>query len=313
MKQFFIKTLFFILPFIVVAFIVEYKLRKIPNSYNYKKECLKNKSNTLVTVVSGASTALYGINPSCFTQPTFNLANASQSLYFDKELLLQQLDKLPKLKNVIIPIAYQSLYYKMNDSREKVRVYAYNIFWNIKDQNFKPFDISNYSFIALLTPQSVFKIAKKGFKKIDEDGINLINDMGFTAMDSTQQNLRINDSMGRERYLSHVDLMKESNVKNNIEILQELLTALHKKNINIYFVSTPLYKTYTKYLDNKTVAKNDSIINVLCKQFSCTYSNFSLDSRFFKEDFYDNDHLNKYGATKFSLILDSVIEHKNCK
>ena len=137
--------------------------------------------------------------------------------------------------------------------------------------------------------------------------------MGFTAMDSTQQNLRINDSMGRERYLSHVDLMKESNVKNNIEILQELLTALHKKNINIYFVSTPLYKTYTKYVDNKTVAKNDSIINVLCKQFSCTYSNFSLDSRFFKEDFYDNDHLNKYGATKFSIILDSLVEHKNCK
>jgi hypothetical protein len=310
MKQFFIKSLFFVLPFVIVAIIVEYKLRKIPNSYNYKKKSLKSKSNNLVTITLGASTALFGINPSYFKQPTFNLANASQSLYFDKELLLQQLDNLPKLKNVIIPIAYQSLYYKMNDSREKARVYAYNIFWNIKDQNFKPFDISNYSFIALLTPKSVFNIARKGFKKIDEDGIKLIDDFGFTAMDSTEQNVRINDSMGRERYLSHIALMKDENVKNNIEILIELLTNLNKKNINVYFVSTPLYKTYSRYLDNKTLSKNDSILNVLCKQFNCTYSNFSFDSRFLKEDFYDNDHLNKYGAIKFSTILDSLIDYK---
>ncbi|MCX6210391.1 MAG: hypothetical protein NTZ59_13050 [Bacteroidetes bacterium] len=282
-------------------------MKQIPNSYTIKKKAIKFAGKQIETVILGSSQALYGINPKEFSIPTINLANASQSLYFDARLLEQQIDNLPSLKNVVFTIPYFSLYYDMNDSREKIRTYAYYHFWGIQNYNFNYFDIKNYSLIALLTPQRVFAIAKNHFKQLDEESVGTMNMYGFLAMDSTNLEARINDSLGKLKFKDHSNLIKQKNIAINITILENLLTKLSTKKIKLYFVATPTYITYNQYFNKKILSTSDSIIKQLCYKYNCVYYNWSTDTTYKKEDFYDNDHLNKYGAAKFSRILDNII------
>ena len=49
------------------------------------------------------------------------------------------------------------------------------------------------------------------------------------------------------------------------------------------------------------------------KKYGIEYYNYLKHSRFVKEDFKDNDHLNPKGAEKFSKIVDMEILKKSIK
>ena len=50
--------------------------------------------------------------------------------------------------------------------------------------------------------------------------------------------------------------------------------------------------------------------NVANKNENVEYYNFTYDSRFTREDYYNSDHLNDEGASKFSLIINELIKEK---
>jgi hypothetical protein len=308
MKKFIFKSIVLIIPILIVILVVENQLSKVKNSMNYKKNSLRKKSSEINTIILGSSQSYYGINPSFFSTKTFNLANSSQSIYYDKEILLKEIEGLTSLKNVIIPISYFSLFYKLEDGKEAWRINYYKKFWDIKSVDYNFFDVKNYSLLALYSPEKSINYIQKGVSKIDlSEGVD---ETGFLKRDSAGLSNRISNNLGRERIKYHTSLINEQNLSSILNSIDEMATMLIKKKINIYFLSLPIYKTYSDYLDNKIVAKNDSIINTLCKKYYCTYNNYSLDTRFVKEDFYDNDHLNVFGANKFSKILDSIIQSK---
>lgn len=311
MRKIATKIFIFCLPLVSIFFYVEYKLRQVPNSYTIKKRYLEKNSKKIETVVLGSSQALYSVNPLYFSSKTINLANASQSLYFDVALLEKYADKLPSLKKVIIPVSYFSLFYDMNDGKEKMRAYAYYHYYNLKNHDFNYCDIKNYSLVSLLGIKRVLVSAKSGFKQLNDENILKMTTEGFLPYDSTNLNKRINDSLGKEWLAYHQSFMKKSSFNFNINCLNRLLQNLTKKNIQVYFISTPTYKTYYQNFDTLIVRTNDSVINSLCRSYNCKYFNWSTDTSFTKQDFYDNDHLNKYGAVKFSKLLDSTITQSN--
>ncbi len=310
MKKILLKIFIFSLPLLIAYVYVEGKLRKIPTTYSIKKKTLDTKAKEINTVILGSSHALYGIDPEYFKNPTINLSNSSQSLYFDKEILMQQIDNLPKLKTVVFTMSYMALYYDMNDVTESLRTYAYYHYWGIKNHDFSYLDSKNHSIIAFLGVPRVISAAKTGFKQISDEG-GSITDYGFNKMDSTDCNKRVTDTLGKQKLFYHKTLIKQHNLKINIDIMEEMLNALKKRNINVYIIYAPAYKTYYQYFDDAQVKSNDSVINVLCKRYDAHYFNWVKDTSFVKQDFYDNDHLNKYGAAKFSTILDSVIAKHN--
>lgn len=311
MKKLFVKLLLFSAPILVIFIYVEFKLKHIPNSYTVKKKFLDKESAKIQTLVVGSSQALYAINPDYFSSTTLNLANASQSIFFDCALIEKYITSLPNLKQVIIPINYFSYYYDMNDSREKMRTYAYYHFFKIKNHNFSYWDAKNYSLISLLGIKRTITVAKYNFKQLDEESVTNITAQGFLPMDSCNNQTRINDSLGKLRFTYHTTLINSKNLENNIKYLNKLLSNLSLRKIKVYFITIPTYKTYYKNCDNNIIAKSDSITNTLCKRYKCSHFNWSIDTIFSIKDFYDNDHLNKYGATKFSKLLDSAIKSNN--
>lgn len=308
MKKIIFKIIFLIVPVLFVITLVENQLIKVKNSMSYKKINLTKKSNDIKTLILGNSQSYYGINPACFSTNTYNLANSSQSIYYDKEILFKEFDRLINLKNVIIPISYFSLYYDLEEGKEAWRINYYKYFWDIKSLNYNYLDVKNYSLLALYTPVKSIEYLQKGVSKIDlSEGTDK---NGFLKRDSTGLRDRISNDLGLIRIKYHKSIMNKNNLYSNLKLIDEMAARLIKKKINIYFVSLPLYKTYSKYLDNKIVNKNDSIIKALCRKYNAKYYNYSLDKRFVKEDFYDNDHLNFIGANKFSKILDSIVQKK---
>lgn len=297
-------------PLALLFFLLEHKIKSLPNSYNIKKKAIELNGKNTDIIILGTSQALYGLNPSYFTTPTLNLANSSQSLYFDKEILIQQIDNLPKLRKVVLTLTYMSLYYDMNDVSENMRTYAYYHYWGIKNHNFNYFDFKNYSLISLLGIKSILGIIKNNFARIDEQDAGFITKEGFLSCDSVNSSKRISDSIGKKQFLQHNNLIKPQNLTINLKILKELLDKLRKKNITIYFVNSPTYKTYYQNFNKKITQKNDRIINSLCSFYNCKYFDWSKDTNFVKEDFYDNNHLNKYGAAKFSKLLNSRLTTK---
>jgi len=133
---------------------MEYGLGKIENSYTLKKEQLESKLDLIEVLVLGSSQAARGIDPFCFTMKGYNVANISQSLYYDTRITLTYLDKMPKLKYVIINISYFSLGYQLKDCSELWRDYFYSQCWNIDYYELEKFDIKRYSKFFLYTPVS---------------------------------------------------------------------------------------------------------------------------------------------------------------
>lgn len=304
MKKFLIKIIFLSIPFIVTLFYFEHDLNKIQNSYNYKRKCLEAQLNSIQVLVLGSSEITYGVNPEYFSLKGFNLSNISQSLYYDKRLVLKYIDKMPKLQFVIINISYFTFGYQIIDGIENWRDYYYTQFWNINFPELNYFDLRRYSKIFLYTPELAFSFIKH------TNTVNLINNLetnGYLKIDTLNNNININNDLGRQRVNFHDYYYKESRYKENLNDLESLVNELIKRKIKPVIVTPPVWRTYYKFADKSKLKRNHDVINTICNKYNCKYFDYFTDYRFNKRDFFDNDHLNFLGAKKFSMVINNEI------
>jgi len=113
MNKFIKKVLIFSTPIIIFIVSMEVILREIPNDYSYKKNYLDTHSNELETIFLGSSHAYYAINPEYIHFNSFNAAYVSQSIDYDLEILKKYENRTARLKFIVIPIDYSSLYNRL--------------------------------------------------------------------------------------------------------------------------------------------------------------------------------------------------------
>lgn len=314
MKKDLIKFLFKIifLAVVVMALITycEIKLKGIPNSYTVKKNYFEKNLDSLQILFLGSSESLDGINPKYFDLKGYNLANGLQSLYYDKELIIKYLDRMPRLKYVCISISYFSLWYELYNSPESWLDYCYYHFWDIKPNDPKIFDLKRISYIALYGTYYSQNAFRKNFKMTD---INLPTENGWC-----RQNLWLKftptDSTGKARVSLHKTMMEPDLIDKNTGYLGELLDALTKRKVIPVFISIPVYESYFKNADPDKIATMEKVIGNLCEKYHCYYFNNLNNKNFNVDDFADDDHLNLKGSEKYSLLLnDEIIKIANLK
>jgi len=310
MKKFIINFFTFLLPLVLILLFIEYNLSLVPNSYNVKRNFFEEKINKIDVLVVGSSISLYGINPAYFSHTGFNLANVSQTEFYDKRLTLKYIDKIPNLKLVIIPIGYSGLYSQLHDSKEDWRDYFYYHFWNIRYKDLPLFDARRYSYIALYSLDVTKKYIRSHFKPLEKMG-DICNEYGYAPNDSAGKNTRISDISGRARALSHtqgyINQVKKNEMQFIIDDLDGFLADLRGRHIKVVFITPPVYHTYSEYCNKQILAINDSVIHSLSEKYNAPYYNYFSDPRFTIDDFADNDHLCTNGATRFSNIINNDI------
>ena len=305
MKRFSFKLFLFLLPFILLFSASEIYLSNIQNSYNKKKRSFENQLNDIQVLVLGSSHAVWGINPASFAEKGFNLANVAQSTFYDTKLIHRYADKLPKLKLVIMPISYISLYYNIINSKDEYwRDYYYSYFWHINYPGLPLFESRRYSLLMLYTPAEAFKFLSG---KLPMDMAPELSENGYIFIDSAGHTKAISDSAGMER----VELMNSwyhtKDFIQTVDLVKEMISYLNERKIKIIFLTTPAYHTFSDHADASKLAKNHEVIQEFCQLAHSTYFDYFTDPRFNLDDFMDNDHLSYIGAAKFSRIVDSEI------
>lgn len=304
MKKFFINFALFIIPLIVGFVLLEYGLQKVPNSYNQRKKAFEKHMREVEVINLGTSNAVNGIDPAQFSVKAYNMANVTQTIYYDEQLLKYYLDSMPKLKMVIIPITYVTLHRRMQDLEEKWRMDLYHYYWKIKIEDEPRFHISKYSLLPIYTPHVVMGIIRRKFKV---DMAPRLSPLGYEARDTAGQSVRMIDRIGKGRVLYHSNGYNPKNVAEGTATLERIIKMLQARNIVPVLIKTPVHRSYSDNAKPEILATITRVTGELEKKYGIKMYDYFSDPRFTVMDFADSDHLSKYGAEKFSKIIDSEI------
>lgn len=295
---FFVKRLLlFLLPFFALFAYLEINLRHVPTSYYLKRDLLEKNASQIEVLNVGSSQSLYSFAPRFIHPHYFNLADISQTIYYDRRITEKYLPQMPNLKLVIIPVSYFVLWSQLHDGVEQWREYYYLQYWGIDFPETNWYDIKKYSAVFLYEPKHALGFIRTNFERghvlnMDYEGWIPRSEIG----DDTTMGI----ASARKRVELHNSAISALRMPQVVSDLRSFIEDLQEKKIKVVLVSTPLYKTYTSFTNPSIVSQNDSIIKALCNDYKIQYFNYTRDSNFLMTDFFDTDHLNEFGAEKFS-------------
>jgi hypothetical protein len=308
MKTLLIKLLILLLPFLAFFGFLEYRLSKIANTYNLKKAYLQSQLKDIEVMNTGSSHAV-GINPDFISFKAFNLFNMTQDFYYDVKLSEQYIDKMPRLKLLIIPISHFSFEYNLGQSPEAWREYFYLRFWGIPPQNWDYLmDMRTYSYVALYGKGEVNAFILNRFKDKNPQKLKR-NGLFSWSFDVIKDGS--NTDIPAKKRLDYFDsVMHPENIPYNLQLLESLLKDCADHHIAVVFITTPTYSSYYNQMDKGEYQSMLDNINFLSSRYNVPYYNYFKDPRFNASDFLDIDHLNPTGAIKFTKILNQEVVRK---
>jgi hypothetical protein len=307
MKKFIHKITLFSLPVLIILFVLEILLRQIPNDYLIKRTYLDKHSSEIETLILGSSHSFYGINPDYFSSRAFNAGYTSQTLNFDFEIIKKYSSKFDRLKTVVVPISYFTLYSRLEDGAEPWRVKNYNIYYKIRASK----SLANYTEVFSNRLDVNLKRLKSYYV------LNIPNvtssELGWFNKFSTQKKRDIIET-GKKAALRHSrdDINSSEStelINDNVLTLNLLIDWCENRNIKVLLLTLPAFETYRQNLkDDQLSSTINSAQNICKKHENCKYLNFLNDARFIEHDFFDADHLSEAGAEKLSTLLNELIK-----
>ena len=303
MKRFYIKIVWFLLPVLLVGVGLEVFYQTTATNYTYKTRQISTAYNDSELLIFGNSHALYGLDPSYFSMRTFNIANISQSLYFDELLLHKHQPNLPHLKAVVFTISYFSLSQEDNTSEDTWRKYFYHQQMDLEVPIISDFDLRKYSMaLARRFNKSVALIQE--YTK--EGTIVSCYPNGFGKQDE-------NDIVEDKEAITPIIVKKHEDglmdFSTNEARLKRMIELCEAANIKVFLVEMPVYKGYYDALRKEKVAKIMSTLASLESNYSnVTYLKLSQNPLFNERDLRDADHLTNEGAKKCSMLLNTELK-----
>lgn len=305
MKKFIYKLLWLLVPVLILAVSLEVLTRKIPNDYSLKSSFLDTHASSINTIILGSSHSLYGINPAYFDNSTFNASHVSQSLDFDLEILKKYQDSLTRLRAIVLPISYFTLFSRLEEGPESWRIKNYVIYYGINDLP----KINNYFEITSNRFRNTLKRIYRYYILGESDVTCTKLGWGTTYKSSNAKNLGSTGFGAAKRHTKFGSDHYYTILAENIALLDKIINWCESRNIKVLLLLPPAYETYRVNLNQEqlktTVASCEKIVQF---RNNCKYLNL-IDSTLFKEDdFYDADHLSEIGAKKLSTIIHQIID-----
>jgi hypothetical protein len=309
-KRFFIKTLALGIPFALFLGAYEFRASRVhPNSFSVKKALMERQARDVEVLVLGSSHAYYDVLPGLLGRPAFNLADVSQSFFYDRALLKKYLGQMPSLKLVVLPVSYFSLGYQLDDGTERWRSYYYYKFYGLHHRDWRQnWNVRNFSDYFLCNDQlgGIRKVLRGKIKDVSADYDPLGGWTNRVINHAWEKPLSLPES-APVALKRHHDLMKSQHVQENAVILEDIIHELKVRGIKLVLVTTPVTHYYSDGMNAGQYQQMQDILKRLSLDYGVRYFNYSFDSRFLDEDFYDCDHLNLHGAQKFSLLLKADV------
>jgi hypothetical protein len=313
MKRFITKTIYFSIPILVVAILMEILLRITPNDYLFKKQYLDNNSSEIETIILGSSHSFYGFNPDYFSSKTFNASHISQSLNYDFEIIKKYHDRFKNLRNIVLPISYFTLFAKLEAGSESWRIKNYIIYYGLINSSKSLTDYSevlsnriNVNFKRLVSyyvlGNSAISCTKLGWGT----GYNSKNARDLVESGKTAAKRHTRDDI-------HSDKSQEI-FNENILILNSIIQWCKENHVKILLLTPPAFETYRQNLNLEKLNSTIKTTSEICSKYdNCIYENLLSDPNFVAIDFYDADHLSEIGAKKLSELINADLGNNKLK
>ncbi len=303
MNSFLKNILYFLVPITLAIIAIECFYRFVPNNYSYKNKQIKSYYKSAETLAFGDSHAFYGLNPKYLDTKTFNFSNVSQSIYFDKLLFEKHIDSFPKLKNIILTIAYTTLSEEDDKLDLKWRKYFYKNQMGLEIPLISKYDPKQYSLTLVHQLPKTIKYIRDYIK---EGALVTSYPNGFITTNLVEDSTKDLDDFAKRVTKNHEDGLMD--FKKNTVRIQDIITQCKAKGITVYLVSFPVNYRYVNLVNSKKVNKMYSTVDSLVKNnANVNYINLFEDKRFEDSDFFDANHLNIKGAEKCTKILNTLI------
>lgn len=301
MKKFLKHVFLFFAPVAVLLVACEWALRCIPNDAHFRETQLQKHKQTITTLILGDSHPYFGINPEYINQQTFNLAAVSETPDLTAEVLKHEINRLPKLKTLVVGLSYFSLYESLNRGSETWRLRHYNIYRSMQVGKFPQNHLEIASFSML---QNIDRLLSYYAHDKSEVTCNAFG-AGVTYRDFNSKRLRESAVIAAKRHtfdLQSADVQLQRTTQR--KALQNIVSLAAKHNIKVVFVLLPAMDTYRELIPFEQKQEMLQVVQQLQKiNTELQFLDFTADPRFVPHDFYDADHLNAAGAQKMSSIL----------
>jgi hypothetical protein len=309
MKLFIKRVLVFICPLVVLLLLCELFLRGMETSYKIKKEQLVASAGAVEVLILGNSHENYGVDPRQFSPYAFNLAQVGQPLYFDKRITLNYIDRLKKLKYVLIGVDFHSLYFSDEGIRDLWSYYGYGV--DCKDTLpvlWKCSYLAGYK--VGLTSEFMKRALDKKYRVVKaldvESGVNYNEPFvkGFVPL-KNDTDLRDEHSKLRAEYFN--SLVHQSQERADVlSDLADFISSLKHRNITPILLTMPCYGPYRELLDPWVRERNKIDMQGISDKFHIPWWNY-FEWPLSADCFANCDHLNGRGAAIFSGMLNRRI------
>ena len=207
--------------------VVEWQLERIPNSYSWKRQLLERKGDVAKVLVLGSSHEYLGISPSAFDCEGLNLANTSQALFYDGEIVRRHLPQLGSLRLVLQGISYFSLEFMLSDSAEKWRGFYYRHFLGTRtDPGMSLLDLENFSLVAMYGRDQVLEFAAKRF---DVSLTEHVDEYGWYDSRGNETLQPPKEDSGKAAATYHTSTMKPEHLPENVEVIARMRERLRQR------------------------------------------------------------------------------------
>lgn len=274
--------------------------RFVPNNYSEKQKGLMQYKNANVYIL-GNSHAFYGLHPEYMKNNVYNASNISQPLTMDKLVFDKYIANNKNAKAIVVLVEYSSLGALPEDSELQWRRYFYKHFYKLDVPGISPFDPQAYSFALAVR----FNLTVENIKMYCGKGtLAECADNGAAMHYGTNAEFN-NPHTGEVIVEKHTT--KDVVLKENIVILEQMITSARQKGIKVLLVTMPVSDHYRANADAARLKKIQEICRGMERFDNIKYLYLFDDKRFSNTDFYDVDHMNETGAKKCSEIVDSTV------
>jgi len=289
---------------------MEIMLRKLPNDYKLKKEYLDKNSKNIEVLFFGNSHSYYGFNPFFFSANTFNASYISQHLDVDYQILLKYQNHFDRLKTIIMPISYFTLYGNMKEGKDSWRLKNYVIYYQLDIPNSISYCSEVLGNKMSVNFRRVYSYYIKNSPSITCSPLG----WGTSYHSGKSGDLAETGKLAAMRHTrTDIHSSKYTTIfKENVDILNSIIQWCKNKNIELIFITTPTHLSYRNHLNKEQLSNTINTITKLADEnANVQYFNMINDTNFVDEDYFDADHLNEIGAKKLSIIANSLITKLN--
>lgn len=292
MRRFLTYTLLLALAVVITLAVGELLLRQVPNTYSYKDTWMRQHHRHVKTLILGNSLTLEGINPKLLGEDAFNLANVAQTMEQDW-YLLQHYAPYDSLRTVILALSENLVYAELEQVPSlAVRSSYYQMYMGCHKHPW--WSSYNYELARL----DVSWAKWKAYLQLRAQGrVVACDSLGFAPELLERRSSQWRQDGQGTHWNQYAD--PEGNVRRNLEYLNQIVQFCNTHDVSLILVSPPLYIR----CDSLTQQAYHSAGCRLIGRGSADYLDFTSDSRFGEDDFFDAHHLNALGADKFTQIL----------